>query len=466
MSGFFRQHRLRAATLALVALLPLRAADLPDLFAERVRSCVTVEFLIETELERQPVTVLGTCIDAHGTIILPASAIGARVAVRQLKDIKVYRPNSSAAFTAEYLGQDVLTGWHFLPVEEKFRPELVPVTAWVRAGTPEPRLADEVWGIGLRGKDEDFRPYFLLSRVGLIQPMPQVTAVAASELGGPGLPVFNRDGALVGLTLNSFGQNFLMFSRRERGVPVVLVNVEESSVFLLANEVLPYLGRIPRNRSGRPLPWLGAFGLEPVDPEVARFLQLENQSALVVSEVLENSPAEKAGLKGHDIIVALDGRPLPRFKPDQVTGTYLEREIDRRQPGETLPLTVLRDNQRVDLKVTLGDEPKIIREAERKYFERLGFTVREFLYGDGIARRVKLANQAGVIVDFVKPNSPAAVGDLVADDWIREIDGREIKTYAEAVEALTAIEADPNRAEFVLLTSRGTETAVRRVRLK
>jgi serine protease Do len=323
-----------------------------------------------------------------------------------------------------------------------------------------------MWGIGLRGKDEDFRPYFLLGRVALIQPLPQLTAVAASELGGPGLPVFNCDGALVGLTLNSFGQNFLMYLRRERGVPVVLVNVEESSVFLLAKEVLPYLDRIPRNRSGRPLPWLGAFGLEPVDPEVARFLQLESQSALVVSEVLENSPAEKAGLKGHDIIVALDGRPLPRLKPDQVVGTYLEREIDRRQPGDVLPLTVLRDNQRIDFKVTLGDEPKIIREAERKYFERLGFTVREFLYGDGVARRVKLADQAGVIVDFVKPNSPAAVGDLAGDDWIREIDGREIKTYAEAVDALTAIDGDPNRAEFVLLTSRGTETAVRRVKLK
>lgn len=457
---------LAAVAIALVALLPVRAADLPDLFAERVKSCVTVEFLIETELDRQPVTVLGTCIDTNGTIILPASAIGARVAVRQLKDFKVYRPSSSTAFSAEYLGQDVLTGWHYVRVEEKLRPELVPLSTWAQAGTPDPRLADEVWGIGLRSKDEDFRPYFLLSRVGLIQPMPQLTAVAAAELGGPGLPVFNRDGALVGLTLNSFGQNFLMFSRRERGVPVVLVNVEESSVFLLAKEVLPYLDRIPRNRSGRPLPWLGAFGLEPVDPEVARFLQLENQSALVVSEVLENSPAEKAGLKGHDIIVSLDGRPLPRLKPDQVVATYLEREIDRRLPGDALPLTVLRDNQRLDLKVMLGDEPKIIREAERKYFERLGFTVREFLYGDGIARRVKLANQTGVIVDFVKPNSPAAVGELAGDDWIREIDGREIKTYAAAVDALTAIEADPNRAEFVLLTSRGTETAVRRVKLK
>ena len=34
--------------------LPLHAADLPDLFAERVRSCVTVEFLVENELDRQP----------------------------------------------------------------------------------------------------------------------------------------------------------------------------------------------------------------------------------------------------------------------------------------------------------------------------------------------------------------------------------------------------------------------------
>ena len=164
--------------------------------------------------------------------------------------------------------------------------------------------------------------------------------------------------------------------------------------------------------------------------------------------------------------MALDGRPLPRLKPDPVVATYVEREIDRHRPGDELPFTVLRDNQRLELKVTLGDEPKIIREAERKYFERLGFTVREFLYGDGMARRVKLADQAGVIVDFVKSNSPAAMGGLEFDDWIREIDGKEIKTYAEAVAALAAIEADQDRPEFVLLTSRGSETAVRRVKLK
>ncbi|HTX66921.1 MAG TPA: PDZ domain-containing protein [Opitutaceae bacterium] len=470
MTLSLRPVALRTALVGLLVPLlpaaPLRGADLPDLFAQRVKSCVTVEFLVENELDRQPVSVLGVCVDANGTIILPATAIGARVSVRQLKDFKVYLPDSATAYDAEYLGQDVLTGWHFVRAEEKIRSRLVPITAWVVPGAPEPRLADQVWGIGLRGKDEDFRPYFLMSRVGLIEAMPQLTAIAATEVAGPGLPVFDRDGALVGLALNSFGQNYLMFSRRERGQPVVLVDVEESSVFLFNREVLPYLHRIPRDTAGRPLPWLGAFGLEPVAPDVAKFLQLENQSALVVSEVLENSPAEKAGLKGHDIIVALNGQPLPRLKPDQAVVTYLEREIDRRLPGDQLPLTVLRDGRRLELDVTLGDEPKIIREADRRYFERLGLTVREFLYGDGVARRVKLADQAGVIVDFVKPNSPAAAGGVEFDDWIRQIDGKEIKTYADAVAALSAIEADKTRADFVLLTSRDGETAVRRVKLQ
>jgi len=457
---------LRIAALALAALAALRSAELPDLFAERVKSCATVEFLVETELERQPVTALGVCIDDEGTLILQSSVIGARVAVRQLKDFKVYLPDSAVSGGGEYLGQDVLTGWHFVRAEPRLRASLVPVTRWVRADAPEPRLTDEVWGIGLRAKDEDFRSYFLMGRIGLIQPMPQLTAIAGSEIGGPGLPVFNRDGAFVGLGLNSFGQNFLMFSRRERGQPVVLVNVEETSVFLFAREVVPYLGRRPRDVSGRPLPWLGAFGLEPVDPEVARFLKLENQAALVVSEVLEGSPAEKAGIRGHDIIVALDGRPLPRLKPDSVVAAFLEREIDRRLPGDEFPLAVLRGTQRLEFKVVLGDEPRIIREADRRYFEKIGFTVREFLYGDGVARRVRAAERAGVIVDFVKPNSPAAMAGLAADDWIREIDGREIRTCAEAFAALAALEGDPQRLEFVALTSRGTDTAVRRVKLK
>jgi serine protease Do len=55
---------------------------------------------------------------------------------------------------------------------------------------------------------------------------------------------------------------------------------------------------------------------------------------------------------------------------------------------------------------------------------------------------------------------------LRPDDWIQEIDGTEVKTFADAVTKLAAIEADTSRTEFVLLASRGGETQVLRVKLK
>lgn len=457
---FLRRYGL---TLPLVALAAT-ATPLPELFNERIKSVVAVEFFVHSETERQPVTVLGTVIDTAGTIILPGAAIGPSVAPGQLKDFMVYRPGSIEPAPAAYLGQDAFTGWHFVRVAEKFRAGLVPVTHWP-AMKSDPALSDELWGIGLRNKDEDFQPYFLSSRVAVLMKLPQKTVVLGSDVAGPGLPVFNTAGELAGLAQTSFGQNFLVYSRNQRGNPIVLVNIEESSVVLLADEVLPHLGRIPRSVSGRPIAWFGAYGLQPMDPEVAKLLNLENQSGVVVSDIMKNSPADRAGLRERDIVLAIDGQPLPRLKPDRVVIGYFGLKILRHQPGETLTLSVLRGATRVELTVKLGDEPKLVREADRRYFERLGFTVREFLSNDGIMHRATPGTTEGVMVHFVKPGSAVATAGLRPDDWVREIDGTEIKTYGQAVGKLTAIEADSVRAEFVLLVSRSGETQVLRVKL-
>ncbi len=457
-------------TLSLAAGRLPGAADIPALWAERVKSVVAVEFYVETETDRQPGLSYGTVVDNNGTIILPSAAVDPRVSPDQLKDFKVHLAGETASVPGRYLGQDNLTGWHFVRVDAKLVPGLTPITAFAAkdgASAPGPALAEEVWGIGLRNKDEDFIPYIMVARIGLLQSLPQRSAIALHEIAAPGLPVFNRDGVLLGLATSSFGQSYLQFSRPDRGgSPVILVNVEESSVFHLAEEVLPYLGRVPKNVSGRPLAWLGAYGLEPVDPEVAQFMKLDSQGAVVISEVLEGSPAEKAGLKDRDIIVALDGRPLPRLKPGSVVVSYIDRELAKRVPGDLLAVTVMRGTERSEVKVELGDEPKLIREAGRKYFDRLGLTVREFVYGDAVALRVKSGESTGVVAHFVKPNSPVAIAGLHADDWIKEIDGVEVKTFDVAVNKLAAIESDRDRSEFVILASRGGETAVLRVKLK
>ena len=460
-----RLHFLFAFILSLVAA---RAVELPVLWAERAKSAVAVEYITETETERHPRISMGTVIDTNGTIIMPSNAVDPQDATWQLKDFKVYTPGDATGTPAEYLGQDAFTGWHFVRASEKIRALLTPVTAFAAKGaSPVPALADFVWGIGLRNKDEDFAPYLMQSHVALIQSLPQRTAISQQEVAGPGLPAFNRDGVLVGIALPAFGQTFLQFGGRDpRPRQITLINVEESSAFMLAEEILPFLNRLPKSTSGRPLAWLGAYGLEPMDREVAKFLKLEAQSGAVVSEVLEGSPAEKAGLKDRDIILALDGKPLPQLKPDRIVVTYIEREVDRRAPGDTLALTVLRGADRVELKAVLGEEPKLLREAERKYFDRLGFTAREFVYGDAIDRHVKIADAAGAVAYVVKPSSPAATAGLRPEDWIKEIDGTEVKTFSATSAKLAEIERDTARSEFVLLVGRGGETAVLRVKLK
>ena len=450
--------------LVIATAVAAQAAPLVDLFNERLKSVVAVEFFVQDEIERHPVSVQGTVVDTNGTIILPGAAILPGVPPSQLKDFKVYRPGSIEPSNATYLGQDALTGWHFIRVEEKLRNQLVPISHY-DAVTADPVLSEELWGIGLRNKDEDFMPYFLSARVAMVTKLPQKTAILATEVAGPGLPVFNSAGQLAGLAQTSFGQNFLLFSHNQNATPILLVNVEESSVVLLADEVLPNLGRIPQSVTGRPIAWFGAYGLQPVDPEVAKLLKLENQPGVVLSDLMDGSPAVKAGLKERDIVLALDGQPLPRLKPDRVVPGYFGQELLRRRPGDVVTLTVSRDGTRQEIKVTLGDEPKLVREADRHYFERLGFTAREFLATDGIANRIKPSEQQGVVAQFVKPGSPVGTAGLRPDDWVREIDGDEIKTYEQAMKKLTQIEAEKNRSEFVLLVSRGGETSVLRVKL-
>lgn len=170
----------------LLAGLASRAADLPALWAERAKAVVAIEYVIETELDRRPGTSYGLVVDAQGTIIVPNGAIDSRVEPSQLKDFKVYTPDDPVSSPGTYLGQDGFTGWHFIRADEKLRARLTPITAFVAKGpAPTVALAESVWGIGLRAKDEDFMPYLMTSQVALIQSLPPLPADVPESLERP-----------------------------------------------------------------------------------------------------------------------------------------------------------------------------------------------------------------------------------------------------------------------------------------
>lgn len=451
-----------AAVVLGLASLTMRAdVPLDQLFAERVRSIVAVEYFVETETERHPSTVIGLVADDRGLVVLLEAAIPGWLPPGQLKDFVIFRPGTSESTPADYLGQDFLSGWHFLRARGALA-DAVPCTAYTVA---EPAIGTDVWGIGVMAKDFEFQPFLLKGHVALLQRLPQKVGSAVSDIATPGSLVFTPAGELVGWAGSANPQERLLYLENER-YNVRIQNPNATGSFFLASEVLPFLDRVPAAPTGQPVPWLGVIGLQPVDREVAEFLKLGNKSAVVISDVIADGPAARAGIQARDIIVAFEGRPLPRFSPDRVVTSYLEREILLRAPGDHVSLGLVRGAERLEVRVEVGRQPKALKEADRRYFPRLGITLRESVLFDLISRRLDGSDVRGVVANFVKPNSPAATAGLSVGDLIMEIDGQPADEYARTMDYVAEIENDPARSEFVLLISRGAETQLLRVRLR
>ena len=417
-------------------------------FKERAKSVVAIEYFIQREIERQPTNTAGLVIDNDGVIVMLGNAVPLWLPPEQFKDFKIYLPGESYdGYDAEYLGHDYLNGWHYIRVVEEARSHLTPITQFE---ITTPVIGDPLWGIGLMGKDFYFEPYLLYGRLSQLQHLPLTMGFSQTPLSVPGGPVFNNEGCFVGWANNSLTHERFIYMPTDQ-YKVRLHNARESETFLLADDFFKNANRIPSRQVGDPLPWIGVAGVQGVDREVARFIGLEDQGAVIISNVLEDGPASEAGLQEKDIVVAINGEALPKFRPDMVVKTYFDRQIMLRDPGDSLTLGIIRRQNRSDIELTIGVHPKPYNQAQRKYFTKLGFTIREFVLGDAITRQLSRdVNSAG----------------LMLGDWIKEIDGVEFGDFQSAVDLLNAIISENSREDYVLLISRNNETSVLRVALR
>ncbi|MFB0536494.1 MAG: PDZ domain-containing protein [Anaerolineae bacterium] len=76
----------------------------------------------------------------------------------------------------------------------------------------------------------------------------------------------------------------------------------------------------------------------------------EIEQGLIIWRVSEDSPASAAGLKGGDVITAIDGEPVA--SPQALTDAVAERE-----PGDEITLTVFRGKEESEMEITLGEHP-------------------------------------------------------------------------------------------------------------
>ena len=169
-----------------------------------------------------------------------------------------------------------------------------------------------------------------------------------------------------------------------------------------------------------------------IDSDLSASLDLDSRKGVLVTEVKEDTPAEEAGLKPYDVIVAVD--EVPTDGP-----AALKSYIAHQPPGTEVQLTVLREGRQRTVTAELapldeegrGSTPETPREQEK-----LGLAVRELT--EEVAHRLGFSEEEeGVVISRVKRGSPAARAGLRRGDLIIEIDREpvgSVREYREAIE--------------------------------
>lgn len=221
---------------------------------------------------------------------------------------------------------------------------------------------------------------------------------AAINSGNSGGALLDLDGKLVGINTAILGPN--------GGNIGIGFAIPSNMVKNLIEQIVEY-GEVRRGV-------LGVMGGE-LTSELARTFGYKSQHGAFVSQVIEGSAADKAGLKAGDIIISLDGKPVRSFGE-------LRAKVATMGADKTVVLGLFRDGKQQDANVTLT-----LAEDESVAAD----TLNEALEGATLGKTETKDGVAGVKIVDVAPRSPAAQSGLEKGDIIIGVNRQRVKDLAE-----------------------------------
>lgn len=255
---------------------------------------------------------------------------------------------------------------------------------------------------------------------------------AAISLGNSGGPLIDRAGRVIGITtaVSSQAAN-IGFAIPISQVVAVLPQLKER-------------GRVSRGFSG--------MSLTRVTPSFQRALGLGSMSGALVQHITIDTPAERAGLRLYDVVIAADGRGI-------ASDEELINYIAAGTPGTQVALEVLRDTKRLRLILKLGERPlppSILSRLRRTDAQRaslddlgpLGMTVRELDPASALRRALPDSVQGVAVVD-VDPAGPARLARIRPGQIVLEVNRRPTHTALSFDDAVRAL--GPGRTAVLLI---------------
>ncbi len=260
--------------------------------------------------------------------------------------------------------------------------------------------------------------------------LPLIQTDVAINPGNSGGPLLNLKGEVVGI-------NSQIYSR-SGGFMGISFAIPIDEAMRVATE-LRSGGRVVRGRIGV-LPG-------PVTKEVAEAIKLPRAYGALVQRVEPDSPAEKAGLQGGDVVTKFDGKTVERFNE-------LARIVGATKPGSKVSMQVFRNGAFRELPVTVGElqEQSARADAPASAPERIspfGLTLADLAE----AQRKELRIKGGVRIE--EADGAAARAGLREGDIILSIDNTEVSSAKQAQTLLGKLE----KAKVVTMVVRRGDTS-------
>lgn len=342
-------------------------------------------------------------------------------------------------FMATVVGADPQTDLALLKIDARN------LTALSIAGTDDVMVGDYVIAVG--------NPFGLSSTVtsGIISALGRenrtggandryedyIQTDAAINPGNSGGALVNSKGELIGI-------NTAIISRSGSSAGIGFA-IPTRTITNVMEQLMEY-GEVRRGRIG--------VLIGDLTPELRQGLGLSSIKGALVQSVTEDSPAEKAGLEGGDVIIAFNGEDLD-------DSSDLRNAVGLLTPGTDADITYIRDGKRKTSRITVEavDEERTVMDEtvadEISSMESFsGATITD------IPEDLELRDgRDGVYISAVRTNSRAARSGLRQGDIIRQVNRTEL-TNLKSFEAFL----NKNEGPYALVVERDGQTAYLGVR--
>jgi serine protease Do len=248
------------------------------------------------------------------------------------------------------------------------------------------------------------------SNVGIVDYEDFIQTDAAINPGNSGGALVNIQGELVGI-------NTAILSRSGGG--------EGIGFAVPSNMVRPIIEQIREHGSVR-RGWLGV-AIQDLTSALASGLEIQEEHGVVISDVLENGPGAKAGLKDGDVVLKLNGEPLS-------SASQLRNMVAMLGPGAKAKLTLSRKGETKEIEVKLEQKKENAESQSTPSEEQGGLSgvgLQDLTQDLRRELQVPVKIKSGVAVTEVDPMSRAARAGLKEGDVIVSINNKQVGSTSD-----------------------------------